>query len=413
MPVGSTEALVAQCRAQLDAGLVDEALAALTRTYHGAAGTGRWSLAAWAANWIGHVHEHHLGDWEPALFWFARAEQAAAASAVDLPHTRAMARYNAGLVEARRGRTTAALGHFEAAQKAAGVSGDDGLDATCTERVGAALAELGRWDDGLIELDRAEWLATGAGDPALASSCAEQAAEIVTALEWPPAAQFDRLARAGLDRTLAAAGWRPPSRILDAGCGAGDELRMVAERWPSAGVVGIDRPEIVRSIRLPRHLRRRVEVCGIDLTVSKPDPGGFDLVVCNAVLHTVAAPRAFLAIVARALRPGGVLVGATFTDAYHRRLRDRLFAAGVPLARPTISHTEDAIITALTAAGFTTIDTWTEAVELHAEGPNAIAHLERVLGRTLDAGEADRLLDATGRRLCLDLSPLSFRALAR
>jgi SAM-dependent methyltransferase len=409
MPVGSTEALVAQCQAQLDAGQVDEALAALNQAYQTAASTGQWSLAAWAANWIGHVHEHHRGDAEPALLWFARSEQAAAGADVDLPHTRALARYNAGLVEGRRGRTTAALRHFETA---AAVSGDSDLEATCTERVGAALAELGRWDDGLVALDRARRLATSAGDSPLAASCAEQATEIAAAAESPPGAQFDRLARAGLDRVLASCGVRDPARILDAGCGLGDELAMVAARWPGAAVVGIDLPAIVRSIRLPRHLRRRVEVRAADLTVEGPEPGQFDLVVANAVLHAVAQPGALLATVARALRPGGELVGATFTDAYHRQLRDRLFAAGVPLPRPAISHSEEAIVAALSAAGFVDVEAWTEAVELHASAESTTAHLERLLGRPLEAGEADRLLNATGRPLSLDLSPLSFHALA-
>jgi SAM-dependent methyltransferase len=355
------------------------------------------------------VHDHDRGDAEPALFWFARAEQAAAGADVDLPHTRALARYNAGLVEGRRGRTTAALRQFEAA---AAVSRDGDLEASCTERAGAALCELGRWDDGLVELDRAGRLAAEAGDTELAASCAEQAAEIVAALESPPGAQFDRLARAGLDRVLASCGVRDPARILDAGCGAGNELAMVAWRWPGAGVLGVDLPAIARSIRLPRHLRRRVEVRAADLTVAGPEPGQFDLVVANAVLHAVAQPDAFLATVARALRPGGVLVGATFTDAYHCRLRQRLFTAGVPLPRPTISHTEEAIIAALSAAGFVDVEAWTEAVELHASEEGAPAHLERLLGRPLQPGEADRLLDAGGRPLSLDLSPLSFRAVA-
>jgi len=220
------------------------------------------------------------------------------------------------------------------------------------------------------------------------------------------------LARAGLDRVLASSGVPDPARILDAGCGAGDELAMVAWRWPSAVVVGVDRPEIVRSIRLPRHLRRRVEVRAADLTLEGPESGQFDLVVANAVLHAVAQPEAFLATVAKALRPGGELVGATFTDAYHRRLRERLFAAGVPLPRPTISHSEEAIIAALSAAGFDDVETWTEAVELHASGEGAAAHLGRLLGRPLEPGEADRLLDAIGRPLSVDLSPLSFHALA-
>ena len=409
MAAGPTEALVALCQAQLDAGCVELALPGLIQVYGGAAAAHQWSVAAWAANWIGHVYEHHLGDLAPALLWFVRAEQAAASSPTELPRTRAMAGFNAGLVEGRRGRTTAALAHFEAARAAAASSGDDGLEASCAERAGSALSELGRWEDGFVVLDRAAQLATRAGDTELALVSGQQAAEADKALASPPATQFDRLARAGLDRTLAAVGMREPGRIFDAGCGSGDELRVIAERWPGSQVQGADLTEAVRSIRLPRSLRRRVEVRAIDLTLSGPDPGGFDLVVCNAVLHTVAAPAALLATLARALRHGGELVGATFTDAYYRRFRSMLGAAGIALPRPAISHTEAELTATLASAGFTDIETWAEAVELHVEGPGAAAHLERALGRPLDPVEADWVI---GRPLCLDLTPLSFSAVA-
>jgi len=79
MPAGSTEALVAQCQALLDAGCVDEALAGLTEVYERAVADRSRSVAAWAANWIGHVHEHHFDGLAAALHWFARAEEAAAA----------------------------------------------------------------------------------------------------------------------------------------------------------------------------------------------------------------------------------------------------------------------------------------------------------------------------------------------
>jgi SAM-dependent methyltransferase len=140
--------------------------------------------------------------------------------------------------------------------------------------------------------------------------------------------------------------------------------------------------------------------------------GGFDVAVCHAVLHDVAEPGAFLRGLARALRPGGQLVGALFTDAYHRDLRSRLFAAGVPLPRPAISHTEEGIVAALAGAGFTGIETWTESVQLHSDETASPDHLERLLGRTLDTDETARILDAIGRPLRADLSPLSFSAVA-
>ena len=66
----------------------------------------------------------------------------------------------------------------------------------------------------------------------------------------------------------------------------------------------------------------------------------------------------------------------------------------------------------MAGAGLSAIETWTEAVELCVDEAGCLAHLERLVGRTLDAGEANRLLEATRRPLRLDLSPLSFRAVA-
>jgi arsenite methyltransferase len=412
MPVPSTEELVTECLGQLGAGQVALALAGMTAAYEAAAGAAQWSAAAWTANWIGHVHENHLGDLETALAWFATAQRAARSSATDLPRTVATARFNAGLVEARRGRTTASLGHFDHARAAAADSDDRILEATCAERLGVAMAELGGWPEGLAELRWAGTMAERGGDVDLASSCAAQAAAITSVMALPPGAQFARLARAGLDRCLATVQFAEPSRVLDAGCGSGAELLAIAERWPGARVVGVDLPETVRSIRIARQLRRRVEVRAGDLTVPADGLDGFDVAVCHAVLHGVEQPATFLGGLARAVRPGGELVGALFTDDYHRQLRQRLSAAGIPLPRPDIVHRQDEITAALVGAGFTGIETWTESVVLEVPDTRAAAHLERLLGRTLETGEADRLLDAVGRPLRLDLSPLSFHAVA-
>jgi SAM-dependent methyltransferase len=190
---------------------------------------------------------------------------------------------------------------------------------------------------------------------------------------------------------------------------------LMAEYWPDARLVGVDAAEVVRSIRLPRLLRRRVEVRAGDLTTAWPSEhqnGRFDVAVCHGVLHTRTDPAALLQGIARALRPGGELVGATFTDAYQRALRARLEAAGVTFPLPEIRHTPAQIAGALITAGFTAIETWTEDVELQVDGPAATAHLDRILGRSLGPGEAERLLGGTGGSLYRDFSPLSFRATA-
>ena len=189
---------------------------------------------------------------------------------------------------------------------------------------------------------------------------------------------------------------------------------MLARYWPGCRLVGVDVAETARSIRLPRKLRSRVEVRAGDLTVPMAGLSGFDVVVCHAVLHDVEDPGAVLRVLAACLRPGGEVVGALFTDAYHRRVagpavrrRDRPPSARYQPRRGRRSTPP------WSRAGFTGIEIWTEAVELHVDEAGAPAHLERLLGRSLDAAEVDRVLDAGGRPLRIDLSPLSFSAVTR
>ena len=62
MAAGSTEELVAQSRDQLEGGETTLALAGMAAAYEAAARESRWAAAAWAANWIGHVHEQRAID---------------------------------------------------------------------------------------------------------------------------------------------------------------------------------------------------------------------------------------------------------------------------------------------------------------------------------------------------------------
>jgi SAM-dependent methyltransferase len=412
MGPASVEEQVAASRALLAAGDVGAALSGLTGAYETAREQARWSAAAWTANWLGHVHEHDAGDLVAALGWFAEAERAAARSTAALPRTRVAAAFNAGLVEERRGRTSAARDRYRAATGAAGAARDPVLEATCRERLGATLVDLGRFADGRAELDRAATGADAAGRAGQAARCREQARRAAEAMAAPPEAQFDRLGRAGLERCLAAVEQAAPSRVLDAGCGFGGGLLAMAGRWPSSRLVGVDCSDVTASIRLPRPLRPRAELRQADLTGPVPGLSGFDVVVCHAVLHAVADTAALLGTLARAMRPGGELVGACFTDAYYREIRATLATVGETVPRPEIRRTAGEVADALAAAGFRRVETWPEAVELQVGAGEAPAHLGRLLRRPLRPGEGERLLAATGAPLRLDLSPLSFHAVA-
>jgi malonyl-CoA O-methyltransferase len=107
-----------------------------------------------------------------------------------------------------------------------------------------------------------------------------------------------------------------PTRILDAGCGRGEDLGVLSERYPHAEVVGIDHAfDVVRSgrergaiERIVGWLRgtRRQLLCG-DLVRLPFADGQFDLVWSNLALSWLEDPRPALAEFSRVMRPGGLL----------------------------------------------------------------------------------------------------------
>lgn len=99
---------------------------------------------------------------------------------------------------------------------------------------------------------------------------------------------------------LAGSTW--PFRLLDFGCGDGRALRMASSLGFDAH--GVDSSS-VRSARARRN--------GLQVHASLPDAlvasgGAFDAVVMTEVLEHLARPKEVLDDVARALRPGGVVL---------------------------------------------------------------------------------------------------------
>ncbi|MFF7168048.1 MULTISPECIES: methyltransferase [Streptomyces] len=101
---------------------------------------------------------------------------------------------------------------------------------------------------------------------------------------------------------------RPGQCVLDLGCGTGGTLQAIAEREPTARLLGCDAdPQAVAAAR---------ELLGqtADLTVhdlNKPTghkPGELDAVVCHDVLEFLETPAALISEAARLLRPGGTAV---------------------------------------------------------------------------------------------------------
>lgn len=95
--------------------------------------------------------------------------------------------------------------------------------------------------------------------------------------------------------------------LLDAGCGTGNLLKAIRERYPSMSLHGIDfsRSMLERAaVKIPD-----VKLGQADLNASLPYPDGcFDVVTCINVLYAVAEPKETLEELRRVLKPGGVLI---------------------------------------------------------------------------------------------------------
>ena len=101
---------------------------------------------------------------------------------------------------------------------------------------------------------------------------------------------------------------RPPRQVLDIGTGTGKAARLVAERFPTAEVTGVDlSPAMVREAcaLLPPELAGRVRFEVADAAALPFPNDTFDLVV---LLNMIP----FTAELARVTAPGGTLAVASF-----------------------------------------------------------------------------------------------------
>lgn len=104
-------------------------------------------------------------------------------------------------------------------------------------------------------------------------------------------------------------------RILDAGCGTGEQTLGLARAFPRAEVVGADVNP--RSLERARHhgLRHGIDVrfVPLDLLAEPPsDLGRFDLITSVGVLHHLADPAVGLTSLRALAAPGGRLLGMVY-----------------------------------------------------------------------------------------------------
>jgi trans-aconitate 2-methyltransferase len=167
-----------------------------------------------------------------------------------------------------------------------------------------------------------------------------------------------------------------PRRVVDLGCGPGGLTAGLAERWPSAEVVGVDSsPEMIDAAAAYAGPRVRFELG--DIATWRPaDP--IDVIVANAALQWVPGHRGRLPGLVDALADGGWLaiqVPGNFDEPSHVLLHtmaaDPRFAAATQGAQRPAAYDAATYLADLSGLGCT-VDAW-ETTYLHVlHGPDPV-----------------------------------------
>jgi trans-aconitate 2-methyltransferase len=217
-----------------------------------------------------------------------------------------------------------------------------------------------------------------------------------------------------IDRVDAARGPEAPdpSYVVDLGCGPGNLTRLLADRWPSAQVLGVDSSSDMVAAAEPHALQGRLWFAEGDLATWRPDRP-VDVLVANAALHWVPGHVDLFTGFASWLTPRGVFafqVPDNFTEASHTLLRDLRLSdrwrdlLGDGADRTAGVERPERYLEALVAAGFEA-DVW-QTEYLHVlTGDDAVLEwvkgtaLRPVLSLLTDDGERSEFLDDYGARL--------------
>ena len=217
---------------------------------------------------------------------------------------------------------------------------------------------------------------------------------------------------------MARVGAESPSLVVDLGCGNGPLTLSLAERWPSARVVGVDHsPQMLAAAR-ELDVEGRVEWVEADLAQWDPASLGEapDVIVTNATLQWVPGHLDLIRDWAMALAPGGwfaMQVPDNFDFPSHALMRQA--AARHPAAdrlRPVLSRVgvaKPATYVELLAGSGLEVDGW-ETTYQHILDPQATQQnpvlewvrgtgLRPVLDTLTDPGERDTFLAGYDARL--------------
>jgi len=92
--------------------------------------------------------------------------------------------------------------------------------------------------------------------------------------------------------------------ILDLGCGTGNALPILQERWPEASITGVDKS--VDMLAKAKAKSANVTLLADDIRTYQPERP-VDLILCNAALHWLNDHDKVLPRLMNMLNPGGVL----------------------------------------------------------------------------------------------------------
>ena len=167
---------------------------------------------------------------------------------------------------------------------------------------------------------------------------------------------------------VARIGATKPAGVVDLGCGPGNLTTLLRERWPEAGIQGVDSsPEMIAKAR-DADPTITFEVADLRTWVTQAEP--VDVLVSNATLQWVPGHLDLLPALVGRVRSGGWFafqVPGNFDEPSHTIRRD--LAAEAPYAAHTegvavpSSHDASVYLEALTRLGCT-VDAW-ETTYLH------------------------------------------------
>ena len=95
--------------------------------------------------------------------------------------------------------------------------------------------------------------------------------------------------------------------VLDAGCGTGAVISLLAEKYPDKHYTGIDLSPKMIEVALAKKAENAKFVCG-DCENLPFDDNSFDAITCSMSFHHYPQPVDFFRSCERVLRPGGRLI---------------------------------------------------------------------------------------------------------